>query len=553
MVDAKARDGGTKGRARAGVSRRDFVAIAGMTGVSGGAVQSVSVAAKMIRAGREFRIFSPADAAMGFGVGNIQVHHAMGDHINAEGHLAQDVATLRCACRASGQKGDVLEQLWQDVDGHVRIHAMVKRHGKSLDFNIRVDNGYGFSIRGIRFDLPAFTAPAPQDGAVLDACCGGRQRVWQNEVGNDGLGYYRYSSLVMFYDKRSTGGVCVEYFDDELRNLELHWQTQGDQCRPWLDCGCFTVEKGQSAEFGFRMIHYAHAMPEIAMDDYRRQRLAPFMARYAIQESPVFVTSNPWAQTGWPFPTLEKKVAQCKTLGAHGYIQWAPPDGQGIYEPFPERLAWFGQMKRASRLGVTMGVLIDPNFSPRVDQSAAHWALDKLFLPDRAAPMAYGNPMAKSYLLRLRNNLAANGVRVAFWDTGGLPYGFATVEENLTLLQQFRQSGIRVMPEVSRDHTGWITGVAINWNLPGSVKVYGGPQFTFRNPPTCQVLKRVTPNVKMFRGGVTGATLLGMGQRRWWQAMESDGATIFLLGANNDPARSELGQWAQEHGVAARG
>ncbi len=550
-MDANKCGNGWTGETRrdaAGVSRRKFLAIAGIAGAAAGAAGTRGVAGQLLHAGREFQIVAPADKTRGFAVRSVQAHHAMGDHINSKGHLAQDVFTVRCVCKSSGQKGGVLEQLWQDAGGQVRIHARVRQHGRNLDFKIRVENGYGFSIRGINFDLPAFTAPYPAHGAILDACCGGRERVWQNEVGNDGLGYYRYSSLVMFYDRRSTAGVCVEYFDEELRNFELHWQTRGDECRPWLDSGCFTIEKGQSAEFGFRLRDYSHGMPEIAMDDYRQERLVPFMARYEIPESPVFATSNPWAATGWPFPSLEKKVAQCKALGAHGYIQWAPPDGQGIYEPFPQRLSWFAQVKQASRSGMIMGVLIDPNFSPRIDQNAAHWALDKKFLPDRAAPMAYGNPMAESYLLRVRNNLAANGVRVAFWDTGGLPYGFATAEQNLTLLRRFKQGGISIMPEVSRDHTGWITGVAINWNLPDSVKVYGGPQFTFDHPPRCQVLRRVTPNVKMFRGGVTAATLLGTGQRHWWEAMETDGTTMFLLGANNEPAKSELGQWAKEHG-----
>ena len=42
--------------------------------------------------------------------------------------------------------------------------------------------------------------------------------------------------------------------------------------------------------------------------------------------------------------------------------------------------------------------------------------------------MAYGAAPAKAYLFKIRDNLAANGVSMAFWDTGGMPYPSFTPE-----------------------------------------------------------------------------------------------------------------------------
>ncbi len=550
------------------MSRRDFLVVAGAVAATVAAGPYVAAAsptdtAVAVGAGRGWRVVSPMDRLLGFAVKGASVHNPMGDHIGAKakhgkrlgvpmpaamgtgGHLVEESFNIKFVCKARRGQGGTWEQVWQDTDGHVHIHARIDQKGDALRFRVEVYNGWAFNIRGLTFQLPMVLCPDPQHSAVLDGCCGGRERRWANGRANDGLGYYRYSSVAAFYDRRSTAGVAVEYFDDLLRNFELHWDTHGGQCQPRLDCSYFSLQKGRRATFDFGMRAYSHGMPEIGLDDYRTYSLAPFMKRYDMPESPAFKATSPWAQSGWPNGgNLPKMVEYCKSLGAKGYIQWAPPSIPQ-YEPFPERIGWFSGVKKASELGVPLGVLIDPNFSPMIGQSAAAWKLDQKYVPMGMTPLAC-TAASQAYLLKMRDNLAANGVTVAYWDTGGLPNKGWTPEQFLTLLRQWKQAGISIMPEASRDHSSWITGVAFNWGLPSSTRVYGGPLFTFATPPRCQILKRVTPNVKMFRGGINPPTLAG--NPHWWNAFNGDPTTILLLSAGvYVPQPAQLVSWAKEH------
>jgi hypothetical protein len=102
------------------------------------------------------------------------------------------------------------------------------------------------------------------------------------------------------------------------------------------------------------------------------------------------------------------------------------------------------------------------------------------------------------------------------------------------------------MPEVSRDYSAWITGVALNWGLPHGNS--DRPHFTFQQPPRCAVLTRVTPAAKMFRGGVL-RPLSGQGDRYWWDAFTGDPATITILTTGAYAAKPpELETWARTHG-----
>ncbi len=551
------------------VSRRDFISATALATMavavpSYSAVASVADIAVAVGAGKGWQVRSPGNTFDGFAVLGASVHNPMGDHIGARarhrrglaipmpaamgtgGHLVEDSFNIKFVCKASRSHGGAWEQVWQGPGGHVHIHTHIQQNGNALQFHVEARNGWAFNVKGLSFRLPMMVNPAWQHSAVLDGCCGGRERVWTNGPANDGLGYYRYSSVAAFYDRRSTAGAAVEYFDDFLRNFELHWDIREGQCQPRLDCSYFSLQKGRIATFDFAMRAYSHGMPEIALDDYRMHTLAPFMKHYEMPESPAFKATSPWAQSGWPNGgDLPKMVEYCKSLGAKGYIQWAPPSIPQ-YEPFPERIGWFAGVKKASELGVPLGVLIDPNFSPMIGQSAAAWKLDQKYVPMGMTPLAC-TAASEAYLLKMRNNLAANGVTVAYWDTGGLPNKGWTPEQYLTLLRQWKQVGISIMPEASRDHSSWITGVAINWGLPHSTQIYGGPLFTYANPPKCQMLKRVTPGVKMFRGGITPPTLAG--KPDWWNAFNGDGSTILLLSAGvyvTQPA--QLVSWAKEHG-----
>jgi hypothetical protein len=533
------------------IARRKFLVATGFAGIA--AVGGYGPA-RAEASGTGFRLVSAADRQRGFTVAALQAHNAMADHLNQAGHLVRDLFGVSdFMCQSSGEKHSVLEQLWIGGHGSVRVWVEIHQAGRGdqpVHVRLRVGNGFRFNIRTISFDLPEFTARAPADTRVLDSCCGGRGYAWRAGHGDDGEDYYRYSALVVFYDARSGAGVSVDFFDDRLRQSGCSWHIDGNVCRPRVH-SYLNLSKGRQTTLDFYVRSYARGMPDIALDEYRELRLAPTMKRYGMVESSALKTESPWACTGWPFPDLVKQVAQAKSLGARGYIQWAPPDGKGFYEPFPERLAWFKQLKAASRVGIPLGVLIDPRFSPRVDQSAAAWKLDQRFLPALVVPMASQATLAQSYLLKMRDNLAENGVSMAFWDTGGMAYPSFTPEGYLTLLEQWRRRGIRIMPEVSRDYSAWITGVALNWGLP-----HGNddrPHFTFQRPPRCQVLKRVTPRAKMFRGGVL-RPLWGQGSRYWWDAFAGDPATVMVLTTGAYAAKpAELETWAKEHARAAGG
>lgn len=543
------------------MSRRKFLLAAGMTGLA--VVETTgrlgAVVGEPLKS-RGFEIGPAGGRHAGFAVAGLQAHDPLGDHIDQEGHLARDLfGVTDFICKSSAEKGDVLDQLWVGGGGSVRVWAQIERgrrtatggHEESgrmapLSVRLRVENGYRFNIRTISFHLPWFIAPRPAHTRILDSCCGGRRYPWRGGSGDDGPSYYRYSALVAFYDELSRAGLCVDFFDDEFRQSGCAWRIEGSQCRATVH-SYLNLSKGRSTTLDYHMRPYSDGMPDIALDDYRQRRLAPCMARYGMVEAKPLETRSPWACTGWPFPDLVKQVASAKALGANGYIQWAPPDGQGFYEPFPERLAWFKELRKASRLGIPIGVLIDPRFSPRIDQSNRAWALDKKFLPGRVVPMAAEADASLAYLLKMRNNLAADGVSVAFWDTGGLPYPSFTPEGYVTLLEQWKRAGIRIMPEVSRDYSAWITGVALNWGLAHGVNGAGSP-FTFADPPRCEVLRRTTPRAKMFRGGIL-SPLAGQGGRNWWEAFANDASTITILSTGVYAAKPvELEVWAKSHG-----
>jgi hypothetical protein len=564
------------------MSRREFLvsaalAAAGAAGAgtlraqplwNGQPVPHAVVPEQGLHLGYEFGLASPADKKDGFAVLGAVAVNPLKDrigrgpakpgpepaaYVDSSGHLIQDTFGLKFVCKSSRAQGNVVEQVWADTTGHVRVYTDIHQApGQELVFHSRVENGWAFDLKSITFRMPTITAPAPEQTRVLDAFGGGRERDWNwgDGVCNDGLGYFRSSSLVVYYDQRSTAGVCVEYFDDRLRNFELHWNVSGKECRPWLDCNCFVLDKGCAADFGFRMKKYAQGLPDMALDAYRTQRLMPLMARYGIPEGRL-ETTGPWTSSGWPLDgNIVKAVARAKALGSHGYIQWAAPDGEGDYEPFPERFEWFAGVKKASKLGIPLGVLIDPNESPRLDQRAKHWALDRRYLPNHVAPMAYGAASAEAYLLKMRDNLVANGVSMAFWDTGGLPYKHATVEQYLNLLYQWKRGGITILQEAVRDHAAFITGTTyagiLNvFELRGALlkakeAVYGGPLFSLAHPPRYQVWRRVTPKAKLFISGDIPNTT-HQGNTYWWDVVGGGGFGIPLIRA------SVFDVWAKHH------
>ncbi len=507
------------------------------------------------------QFYPPTDIQHGFAVESVKAHDPLGDRLDAKGHLEPRLFEIRkFVCKSSRGRRGAWEQMWQDVGGHVQVQvsicseqypkrdpveaallpAQLAAAGERVTVRLRVENGYAFDIRTINFRLPLRIVPG-EGIAVMDTYWGGNIR----RLGGHGFGQCGgggYSPLAVFFDSRSGEGMCVEYFDRLLRHAQsgVFWFADPAGFQPFLGY-TLGLEKGKTADVVFCMTSYRQGLPEAALDDYRRQRLVPFMAGLGIPEAPPYETTGPWASSGWPFPKndLVKDVAYCKSLGANGYIQWAPPDGQGYYEPFPERLEWFVQMKAASKLGIPVGVLINPWYSPRIDQSAAHWALDRKFVPNRVVPMAVARPEAQSFLYKMRDNLATNGVSVAYWDCGGYN-GYnqqcnTTPEQYLTLLYQWKKAGIMIITEGAQDFTAWVTGATLGW--------YYGRAFPFGDPPRYPVLRRVTPHARMFRGGV-GKVEQRAG-RYWWDVLEDDGVSVPVLCVD---ANGELETWAKEHG-----
>jgi len=119
-------------------------------------------------------------------------------------------------------------------------------------------------------------------------------------------------------------------------------------------------------------------MPTEAFLYYRNNFLVPFMQSQGIAEGTMKI-GKVMAWTDWPagndVATAAKNVLQ---LGASGYLQYAPGDGLGYFEPNPQTLPWYNTLKGASTVqGLDLlGVLIDsPGIVKGSVASVMVWAL----------------------------------------------------------------------------------------------------------------------------------------------------------------------------------
>ena len=270
-----------------------------------------------------------------------------------------------------------------------------------------------------------------------------------------------------------------------------------------------SLDPGKSISFTFEQLSGANIVEQM-LNAYRARVNATLAANGVSAGSPV-KASGMWLSSGWqPDP-----VAYAASMASYAtrLMMWSPPDGQGWYEYLQPRLAWWPQTKMNP--AIPIGGLMSPAGSPRIDQTAAHWALDQKFAANRVLPAVISDPDVQAYALAVRNEFVAKGFDLAFWDVGQ-PYG-GTMYDLLQTHQASKAAGLPLLSEAYSPITASIAGVALKY-------YYGGYTWD-RATWTREIHIAICPDVPFVAGLGGDATSIGNfvsgGINAWDDLMDS--------------------------------
>jgi hypothetical protein len=212
------------------------------------------------------------------------------------------------------------------------------------------------------------------------------------------------------------------------------------------------LDPDQSIDIRFKTFSGAAIVDQV-LTAYREQCRATLAANGVKQGSPVKAVGK-WMSSGWNVDPAA--LANSVSTDFTRLMMWSPPDGQGWYEYLQPRLAWWPKQKFAATIPI--GGMGSPAGSPRIDQSFAAWDIDKIYVPNRALPVAIQTPDVRAYGVAVRNAFIAAGIDICYWDIGQ-PYG-GTIYDLMQVHQEWKAAGVPLMTEAYSPLTSLVSGIA---------------------------------------------------------------------------------------------
>lgn len=319
-----------------------------------------------------------------------------------------------------------------------------------------VRNSGNSRITSLAIDLPKVTGIAiPPSASVLTGDYGGTR-------GTLGMGLWRTNGIhcpVTVWEDADKSGVGW-LWDDNIRpsGLQFFVDAANGTAQVILNFGV-SLDPGQSVKIGVRQFAgpgIVRQVVEAYCDQVRRT-----LAQNGVARGLPFNASGLWVYSGWQDDVA--RFADSLPPSVSRLMMWSPPDGQGWFEYLQPRLAWWP--KKKSTTAIPIGGLVSPSGSPRIDQSPAHWELDRKYVPNRALPLAVQEPDVLAYGDSVRKAFLAAGMDLAYWDIGQ-PSG-GTIYDLLHIHQRWRDGGVPLMSEAYSPLTAAIAGIALRFYYAG--------------------------------------------------------------------------------------
>ncbi len=311
-------------------------------------------------------------------------------------------------------------------------------------------------INSVAINLPSVTGIAiPLTASVLTGDYGGSR-------GTLGMGLWHTNGThcpVTVWEDADKSGVGW-LWDDNIRpsGLQFFVDAANGTAQVILNFGV-SLDLGQSVKIGIRQFAGPGIVRRV-VDAYCDQ-VRHTLAQNCVTRGLPFNASGLCVYSGWQDDVTS--FADSLPPSVSRLMMWSPPDGRGWFEYLQPRLAWWP--KKKSTTAIPLGGLVSPSRSPRIDQSPAHWDLDRKYVPDRALPFAVQEPDVLAYGDAVRKAFVAAGLDMAYWDVGQ-PSG-GTIYDLLHIHQRWRDGGVPLMSEAYSPLTAAIAGIALRFYYAG--------------------------------------------------------------------------------------
>ncbi len=311
-------------------------------------------------------------------------------------------------------------------------------------------------ITSVAIRLPGVTGiNIPLSASVLTGTYGGTR-------GTMGMGLWDTNGsncpVTVWEDADKSGVGWV--WDDNFRpnGLQFYVDVTQGTADVILNFGV-SIDPGESLKVGIRQFSGTGIVKRV-LAAYSAQ-VDQTLTRNGVARGIPFNAAGLWISSGWQ----ENIVTFANSLApsVRRLMMWSPPDGQGWFEYLQPRLAWWPQKRAVA--AIPIGGLVSPSGSPRIDQSAVHWALDRKYVPNRALPIAVQDPDVLAYGNAVRKAFVAAGLDLAFWDIGQ-PAG-GTIYDLLRIHQTWRDGGVPLMSEAYSPLTAAVAGIALKFYYNG--------------------------------------------------------------------------------------
>lgn len=360
---------------------------------------------------------------------------------------------------------------------------------------VAVFNNGARRIHSVSIGLPGVTGiDLPLTASVLTGDHGGTR-------GTLGMGLWSTNGIncpLTLWEDDDRSGVGWVWGDNFRPNgLQFYIDATHGTAEVTLNFGV-SLDPGGSVEIGIQLFSGAEIVKQ-TLAAYRSQ-VDRTLALNGVTRGLPFNADGLWLYSGWQDDIVS--FANSLDPSVLRLMMWSPPDGKGWLEYLQPRLTWWPKERVAA--AIPIGGLVSPSGSPRIDQSAAHWALDQKYVPNRVLPVAVQDPSVLAYGDAVRKAFLAAGMDLAYWDIGQ-PSG-GTTYDLLHIHQSWRDGGVPLMSEAYSPLSAAVAGIALRFYYNG---------YTWdRKQWTREIHNAVCPGVP-FVAGIGGAVTDAVSVRRF--------------------------------------
>lgn len=420
----------------------------------------LAVSAPSAALAQRFSFSPPADEAAGTKASAAVLQDFALDNGKA---LHQANATFTRVTQAT--EGTAVLSSWRSNIGNILVQCRSEKTAAGFTFQTTITNGYTHRIESLDIQLPQVHTRSDRDNRMLSPFRGGQMNPWADDwakgQGNSSLWpATAFSPIVTAWNQRTGESLGITFFSKSLTPAMLFWFSGPSNDQQHLNPFVRYhpgLQPGQSITLTAEYRLFAGG-PAAHQKQYREEVLAPFMKEIGIPEAAGGIEPGPIALSHWvERGRLRDNLRAALAAGAQTYIQWSPPDASShFFNPYVAQLPWFQELAVGKEFpGMRLGVLINPFITPPLKSDA--FAL-KAKEPYTNLRLNFSAPANREYFARLRDELVARGVSVAFWDTGGNPEHIHG-HEWLKFLANWKTAGIAILPETSCDVAAWTTGI----------------------------------------------------------------------------------------------